>query len=111
MSIDTITLHLANTESGEYDVMKPKPYPLRVDARTGDVLDQDMWRGDPAAVIGFQYVANVQTCDLVWAKVAAHPHYAEGAFPILVNSNGKFSTWTTPVTEVTVVERGEREDG
>jgi hypothetical protein len=84
------------------------PYPFHVDAATGDIGRQDFWRGNPAAVIGFQRDADVHTIDLAWADAVADPQQAVGMFTVTVDSGGQFSVHLAAVATVTVHEESDR---
>lgn len=91
----------ANTESGEYDVHEPMPYPYHVDT-DGKVGRQELWRGDPEVMVGFQKAADVQVVDLLWQVAVKHPEKIPGMFPVFCRSNGTFFSSSRPVSRVTV---------
>lgn len=59
------------------------PYPFHV-TEDGDVEDQEFWRGDPKAVVGFQDDVARQRVDLWWRDVVADPQRAVGKYPVMV---------------------------
>lgn len=63
------------------------PYPFHVH-EDGTVARQDFWRGDPAAVVGFQNRADVQHVDLWWADVVTDPRRAVGKYMVSSGPNG-----------------------
>lgn len=102
-----MTIQPANTSSGEFDVMKPRPYPFHVNADSGEVLRQDFWQGDPQMILGFQKTVDVQTMDRMLpdlAKSDTDAHLAVGMFPICVDSKGGMYTYTMPIESVTITE-------
>lgn len=82
---------------------KKLPYPFHVN-EDGTVESQDFWRGDPAAVIGFQNVADVQKVDLWWADAVANPMEITGKFPVMVTDKGKIYTYTLAIESISVRE-------
>lgn len=96
----TLTIQLANTTTGEYDVKKPKPYPYHIDSQTFDVGRQDVWNGDPARLLGFQYTAEDQRVTLFTKEWAQDPQLALGMYPVFVKANGGIYSMTLPVESV-----------
>lgn len=82
------------------------PYPFHVD-ENGNVLRQDFWRGDPAAVIGFQDRVDVQRVNLWWKQVVADPQRAVGKYAVTVDSDGGMATRVVAIASVTVTEQAE----
>lgn len=80
------------------------PYPFHVDAKTGDILRQDFWRGDPLRVVGFQRDADIQRVDVWWEAVAAKPELAIGLFPVTVDRKGGIASWSVPIEHSAVTE-------
>ena len=105
----TITIQPANTPSGEYNVNLPLPYPYHVDAATGDVGRQEFWKGEPAAVLGFQNDPDVQIIDLLWADAAKHPEDIVGKYVVTANADGGIYNETRPITSVHVNEEAASE--
>lgn len=102
-----ITIQPGNSPDGTYDVRWPMPYPFHVDAETGDVGYQDLWKGDPFRVVGFQKEVDVQKVDLHWHDAAADPQKIVGMFPVMLGTNGeepKMYNLDTPITDVSVQE-------
>ena len=98
----TITVQTGNTQSGTYDVHQPLPYPFHCEAATGRVGRQDFWQCEVYRIVGFQQQLEVQTVDLFWAEAAQQPERMHGMFPVVVDSDGNLSVWTTPVTSTAV---------
>lgn len=95
-----IRIQPANTLTGEYDVHRPQPYPYFIEPN-GDVARQDVWQGDPAALIGFQRREDVQTVDLTNEEFQADPQRAVGMFPVFVTAGGVLFVYTLPINSVT----------
>lgn len=97
-----VTDHI--TEDGTE--LQKLPYPFHVD-EDGNVERQDFWRGDPAAVLGFQDRVDVQQVDLWWREVVADPQRAVGKYMVTVDSDGDIATRTIAIESVHVTERAE----
>lgn len=80
------------------------PYPFHIDAATGDVLDQEFWKGDPLRVVGFQKDEEIQTVNLWWADAAADPDKIVGMFPVMVGPEGLY-TYTVKIESVDIIEK------
>lgn len=89
----TLSLHFA-----QHDDLSV-PYPFHIEP-SGDVARQDFWKGDPAALIGFQQDANRQTVDLLNRAWQGDPQEAVGMYPVFVTSEGQMFTWLEPVSAV-----------
>lgn len=100
----TISIQTANTETGDFDVMKPRPYPFHIDAETGEVGRQDFWKGDPFKLVGFQNDANRQTVDVFYTAFVADPQAVVGKFPVFLRADGSMYSMTVPVDTITVSE-------
>jgi hypothetical protein len=83
--------------------MKKLPYPFAV-REDGEVDGQDFWRGDPAAVLGFQNDEEVQQINVWWSDVVADPELAVGKFPVMREENGNIYTYTVAIESVQVFE-------
>lgn len=97
-----ITIHLANTETGDYDVHKPMPYPYHIGDANGAVGRQDFWNGEPERLIGFQATRKRQVVDLFAAKFWDEPAQAIGMYPVFQDRDGGVWNMSYPVTEVVV---------
>ena len=98
-----VTIHLANSASGEYDVRFPLPKPLHCTdkgliARGG---------GDVVQVIGYASEIDSETADITWDKWACHnrafdPDDVYGMFPVVICYDQIPATLTLPVTRVVI---------
>lgn len=82
--------------------MTKLPYPLVADEE-GNVEHQELWRGDPAKVIGFQKDLAIQQVDLWWADVVADPKKAVGTYMITSDDQGGWGTHMTAVMSAEVL--------
>jgi hypothetical protein len=83
--------------------MKKLPYPFAV-REDGSVDGQDFWRGDPAAVLGFQNDEEAQQINVWWSDVVADPELAVGRFPVMREDNGTIYTYAVKIESVQVFE-------
>lgn len=99
----TITLqpsaHVDNIVDGHE--MTRLPYPFHVD-EDGTVQRQDFWRGDPAAVVGFQRDLSVQRIDVWWDEVVADPQRAVGLYVVTVTAAGQMGVHLAAIASVAV---------
>lgn len=79
------------------------PYPFFVD-ENGAVGQQDLWKGDPARVIGFQKDLARNQVDLWWREAVKDPQRAQGMYLVTADSKGTLGVHTTAVDSVTVFE-------
>jgi hypothetical protein len=79
------------------------PYPFSVDAATGDVEDQNFWKGDPKRVVGFQAYVDRQQVDLWWEDAAKTPDLIVGMFPVMVGPDGLY-TYTIAIESIEITE-------
>lgn len=84
---------------------KPRPWTIRAN---GDVEDQDLWKGDPVALVGFQAQSDVKTIDLLLEQWMADPQRAVGMYPVFVeqtdpDEDGKTYAYQVAVQEVQVL--------
>jgi hypothetical protein len=87
------------------DLSKPKPWIIR---ENGAVEDQDIWNGDPVALIGFQARVDVKTADLLRHDWMKDPQRAVGMYPVLVeqtdpDQDGKTYVYRVAVEQVEVL--------
>lgn len=108
-----VSLHIANTVTGEYDVRKPLPYPFHLDAE-GNVLSQDFWRGEPIKLLGFQESPDVHEVNLLvedWLPTATSPTTSQvvgpvaavGMWPVFLDADGTIWAHRFPVDNVSRV--------
>lgn len=102
-----VSIQVANTEDGSYDVHLPLPYPYHIDD-DGNVGRQDFWRGEPKSLIGFQAERDRHEVDLFFHDFWDDPEKAVGMFPVFVDAGGTFWNHLWPVTSVSV--RGVSDD-
>lgn len=102
MTTYTIQTAQESASVGPYDPRKHLPYPFHIEA-DGSVLHRDFWRGDPAALIGFQ-ATDEHRIDLWREEWIYDPQAAIGMFPVFVTTEGGLYTYMLPVNEVTVRE-------
>lgn len=78
------------------------PYPFHIDEH-GLVGRQDFWNGEPWTLIGFED-PNADRRSIVLAREAwmADPNQAVGLWPVFQDHHRTWSTYPTPVTDVTV---------
>lgn len=80
------------------DVRMPRPFPYVINHETGDVSDQEFWKGDPARLLGFQADADVQRVNLFFEDWAAGDiQKAVGMYPVFVKANGGMYCLALPV--------------
>lgn len=82
--------------------MTQLPYPFYV-AEDGSVERQDFWRGDPAAVVGFQKDLAVQQIDLWWRDAVKDPQKAVGMYVVTTGPKG-LGVHMIAIAEVTVLD-------
>lgn len=80
--------------------MTKLPYPFFVE-EDGSVANQDLWRGNPAKVIGFQADLAVSQIDLWWADAVKDPARAVGMYLVTADVMG---SWETHMTAIETVE-------
>lgn len=102
---DTISIHLANTADGEYDVRLPLPKPLHCDATTGRIT-REVPGSDVVQVVGFTVDPDEYEVDTLWSEWAGSdpmdPDDIIGLFPVVVVTSGGMATLTFPVRQVSV---------
>ena len=83
-----------------------QPHPVTVALPSGDVQDQDFWRGDPFRLVGFQDDLAVQRVNLHLDGFADNPQNAVGKYPVYVDKDGGMGVYETAVAKV--IEREAR---
>ncbi|MCF6467379.1 hypothetical protein FAF44_02980 [Nonomuraea sp. MG754425] len=78
------------------------PKPFFAD-ESGAIGRQDVWKGNPAQVIGFQYDPDLPEIDLLWDDAIQDPDQASGMYLVTADADGNFSTHTILVESLTVV--------
>ncbi|WP_188197246.1 hypothetical protein [Nonomuraea sp. SYSU D8015] len=78
------------------------PYPYFAD-ESGAIGRQDVWKGNPTQVVGFQADPNVHSIDLLWEDAIQDLDQASGMYLVTIDADGEFVTHLTPVESVTVV--------
>lgn len=79
---------------------KALPYPYFI-LPDGGVDRQDFWKGDPAALIGFQDRIDVQTVNLLTERFLDAPHLALGKYPVFV-TDGRMWAYKVAVDQVDI---------
>lgn len=82
--------------------MTKLPYPYFV-GEDGEIGSQDLWRGDPKQVIGFQRDLAVQKIDLWWADAVDDPQQAVGMYLVTANEEGDWGTHQTAISDVSII--------
>src|SRR6185295_16822279 len=86
--------------SGEVFIGRQLPYPYHI-APDGSVLQQSLWQGNIAKLIGFQRNIEVQRVDLFWESFDyLAPHHAQGMYPVFVDYKGTMFSFETPVDTI-----------
>lgn len=81
-----------------------RPYPKFCDAN-GQIGRQDVWKGDPDGLLGFQRSPILPTIDLPFFKFRKDPQAAVGLYPVFVRENGEvFVETATPVSHIVVLD-------
>lgn len=80
------------------------PYPYFIDTQTGDVGRQDVWKGDPRRLMGFQNRADVQRVDVFLEDFAANPEAAIGKYPVFLRDDATMYNTTTPIESITIIQ-------
>lgn len=95
----TYSIHLANTESGEYDVHLPLPKPFHTN-EDGVVTRHETEQG--SRVVGFMDTPEPGMLGLTWAAFEAKPSSAVGKYLVIVGIHGSLSSYRFPITRVTI---------
>lgn len=64
-----------------------QPYPMHI-KKHNEVAQQDFWKGDPASLMGFQDLKDVQRVSLFADDFQLAPERAIGKFPVFVRADG-----------------------
>lgn len=81
------------------DQSMPLPFHIEPD---GSVADQDIWKGDPVTLLGFQRERHVQRVNLLCDAFLADPKQALGMYPVFVSDNSDVWALTLPVESVKI---------
>lgn len=73
------------------------PYPFYV-SEDGSVGNQEFWRGDPAAVIGFQRDLARHEIDVWWDTVVEDPQQAVGLYAVTRDNRGGMGVHTIAIS-------------
>jgi hypothetical protein len=95
-----VTDALWSMPDGEVVEGRKQPYPFHVD-EDGRVLRQDVWQGDPTAVVGFTSSPEARTLAHRWADVWANPDLAAGTYVVTTTADGTWSTWEVAIESAT----------
>jgi hypothetical protein len=95
-----VTDNLWSMPDGEVVEGKQLPYPFHV-REDGTVARQDVWQGDPTAVVGFAPSPDARTLVARWADVWADPNLAVGRYVVTTNAEGTWSTWQVAIESAT----------
>lgn len=105
MEPTTISIHLANTASGDYDVRLPLPKPLHCD-EIGFITRKGPEYADLVQVVGFAINPDDYEVDKSWGEWADRdpmtPYDVIGCFPVVVTADDEMAALTVPVTEIRV---------
>lgn len=101
-----MTRAIAIQSSMTPDMKRPYPYHVVGEGEhLGYVLGQDLWRGDPYALVGFQDRVDEQTVNLRLRDFIADPDRAVGKYPVFSDANtDQFYTEIVAVASVTVYD-------
>lgn len=101
--MSTVSIHLANTVGGEYDVKWPLPKPLHCDRFSGEIT-RPVPGNDFDHVIGFTADLASFVIDFTWSEWVTEPldpKLVVGMFPVVIE-DGKFATLPLPIRQVSV---------
>lgn len=100
-----ISIHLANTIDGEYDVRLALPKPLHCDPPTGSLVHSYHSSGI-VQVVGFTSDPDEFEVDIEWSEWAGSdpmdPSDIVGLFPVVASADDNMATLTLPVLSVSV---------
>lgn len=102
-----VSIHLANTVSGAYDVRRQLPKPMHCDADDGTIT-----RGSPSLevvqVVGFALDPEDFDVAVDWDDFyPMKPDEVIGTFPVVATRDGGMATLILPVSHVTVTQKEE----
>jgi hypothetical protein len=99
----TITLQPSERVDNIVDghAMTQLPYPFHV-SEDGSVQRQDFWRGNPAAVVGFQRDLRRQRVDVWWDEVVEDPQRAVGLYVVTTTDGGQMGVHLVAIGSVHV---------
>ena len=110
MSATYITIRPAQgSVVGDYDVRQPLPYPYHI-GPAGEVLRQDVWKGYPLRLVGFQRDLDVQRVAIFefhWVPAVLSGDTTTrdeviGMYPVFLRADGSMYSDTRPVEGVSV---------
>jgi len=76
------------------------PYPYYIDPETFEVGRQDIWRGSPYRLLGFNDTRETGNIELEVTEWIENPESAVGMFPVFENRKGGIFTYQLPVMSV-----------
>lgn len=80
----------------------PYPFVILADRSVGA---QELWKGNPNALVGFTHDMNVDEISLRWEEFYANPQAAVGQYAVFMYADGTWHTSTDPIETVTVIPR------
>lgn len=95
----TVSLHLNNTLTGEYDPKKPLPKPLHCDPETGMITRKQPF-STVDQVIGFTDKPIPGHITVLWGEFdQTDPEQVLGMLPVVID-DGQISTMLSPIDKV-----------
>lgn len=76
--------------------MTKLPYPFYVNEE-GQVGNQELWRGDPVRVVGFQKDLARHRIDLWWTDAFGEPEKTLGMYLVAVDDKGGMGVYDTAI--------------
>lgn len=75
-----------------------RPFPWHAD-QEGSLGQQDLWKGSPFRIIGFQK-GEEQRLTMMWEDFLADPQRAIGLVPVMVDQNGGIAAYHGAISDV-----------